>query len=73
MTLQGREIENAWFNTELDLSQPPVIHTCSPSYLGGRDWEGGGLKPVKQITHEIPNSHLTRAKGTGEVPQTAEH
>jgi hypothetical protein len=23
-----------------------VIHTCNPSYLGGRDWEDCGLRPA---------------------------
>jgi hypothetical protein len=31
-----------WKNKTLfksNCSQAPVVHTCSPSHLGGRDWE----------------------------------
>jgi hypothetical protein len=27
----------------------PVAHACNPSYLGGRDQEGGDLKPSGRI------------------------
>jgi hypothetical protein len=46
------------------LDQAPVTHTCNPSYLGGRDQQDGGLKPVQASLQEsILKRTFTQEKG----------
>jgi hypothetical protein len=32
-----------------------VLHTCNPSYSGGRDQEDGGPRPALDKKHKIPS------------------
>jgi hypothetical protein len=32
----------------------PVVHTCNPSFSGGKDQENGGLKPVRENSSGDP-------------------
>jgi hypothetical protein len=50
-----------------------VAHACNPSYLGGRDREGHGLRPAHANIFQDPISKITRAKWTGGVAQLVEY
>jgi hypothetical protein len=39
---------------ELKASQATVAHICNPSYSGGRDQEGYGLKPTQANNSQDP-------------------
>jgi hypothetical protein len=44
------------FMQKQKLSWVPVVHTCNPSYSGGRDQEDHCLKPARQIVPQDPIS-----------------
>jgi hypothetical protein len=46
-----------------------VPHTCTPSYLEGRDWEDHGLMPAEQKVSEMP---LQATAGGPSIPATQE-
>jgi hypothetical protein len=61
---------NEWFNELInEYSQMPVAHACNPSYLGDRDKEDGGLKPVQASYSWDPISKNPSQKGAGGVAQ----
>jgi hypothetical protein len=49
-----------------------MAHTCNPIYLGGWDWEDGGLRPALENSSQDPNSNITRTKVTEGVAQEVE-
>jgi hypothetical protein len=40
----GIVVSIAAFQKHKEVSE--VAHACNPNYLGGRDWEDGGLRPA---------------------------
>jgi hypothetical protein len=46
-----------------------VVHTCNPSYLGGRDQEDGD---PRQKVHEIASQPMAGYRGTHLYPATWE-
>jgi hypothetical protein len=46
---------------------------CSPSYLGGLEWEDCGVRIAQANSLQDPISKITRAKWTGGMPQAVEH
>jgi hypothetical protein len=51
------------------MSQAPVAHICNPSYLGGRDQEGHGLKPAQANSSRDPISEIPIRERAGGVAQ----
>jgi hypothetical protein len=45
------------------MSQVPVVHTCNPSYLGGRDQEDPSSKPAWAIVHGTLSQKTLHKKG----------
>jgi hypothetical protein len=43
-------------------SLAPVVHTCNPSYSGGRDQEDHSSKPVQENSLQDPSSKKTHHK-----------
>jgi hypothetical protein len=43
-------------------SQKPVTHTCNPSFLGGRDREGGSSRPAQGNGLHDPISKILNIK-----------
>jgi hypothetical protein len=51
-----------------------VAQACSPSYLGGEDWEHHGLRPAQaNSSWDPPISKILRARWTEGVAQAVEH
>jgi hypothetical protein len=39
-----------------------MIHTCNPSYMGGRDWKDCSLKPAQADRSQDPISEIPNTK-----------
>jgi hypothetical protein len=48
-------------------SQVPVVHTCNPSYSGGRDQEDLGSKPAGANSLQDPIMKISITKRAGRV------
>jgi hypothetical protein len=52
--------------------QAPVVHTCNPSYSGGRDQEDHSSKLVRANSSRDPISTIPNKKMAGGVAQVVE-
>jgi hypothetical protein len=52
------KISNSFKKIQLRLRPGVVVHSCSPSYSGGRNQENHGMRPVQE--KELLRSHLKK-------------
>jgi hypothetical protein len=67
MVLKGLnlEIKGLHMNSckSINILARHLAYTCSPSYLGGLDWEDCGLRSAQASSSQDPISKITKANG----------